>query len=589
MYTLDPIIATDFYKVHHKFQYHPLTELIYSNFTPRSNRLAPTYAGHVMDKLLNYGLQGFIKWFLIESFNVNFFKKNIAEIKTKYATLCGVDTSHIEALHALGYLPIEIKALPEGELVPMKVPTFTVKNTLPEFFWVVNYLESVMSDENWKVSTVATIAFEYRKLLEAYAIKTGSPIDFVKWQGHDFSMRGMSGVHDSAASGSGHLLSFTGTDTISAIDYINQLYHGDKTFVGASVPASEHSTASANILYNSRNLEQNGYNEDDVMFMSELLFLKRYITELYPTGVASYVSDTFDFFRVINEIAPALKNEIMSRQPDALGLNKVVFRPDSGNPVEILCGINYFIADDIEEATDYAEELFGNEQEHGECGEDEASYIFKVEDKFYEITVYPEWNRYDKQYYYIDGFQEAKVKPVELTPQQKGAVEVLWDHFDGTTTDKGYKLLDAHVGLIYGDSITLERAEEILRRLEEKGFASGNVVFGIGSYTYQYLTRDSFGFAMKATYQEVDGVGIELYKDPATDSGTKKSAKGLLCVKKLLGEYILHDQVDWAKEQTGELRTVFKDGKLYVDDSIDVIRQRVEKNLTQVLNSQYKI
>jgi nicotinamide phosphoribosyltransferase len=517
MYTIDPIIQTDFYKIHHKFQYHPKTEMIYSNFTPRSNRLAPVYGSNrKIRKVVNFGLQGFIKNFLIGIFNKNFFQQDIAVIKAKYARLCGVDTTHIEELHALGYLPIKIKALPEGELIPMKVPMFTVKSTLPKFYWLVNYLETVMSDEIWKPTTVATIAFEYRKLLEHYATKTGSPLDFVKWQGHDFSMRGMSGMVDAAASGSGHLLPFTGTDTIPAIDYLEQLYGGLNTFVGASVPASEHSTASANILFNARQIKGETDTEE-VMYEAERAFLKRYITEIYPTGVASYVSDTFDFFRVINEIAPSLKKEIMSRQPDALGLNKVVFRPDSGDPVEILCG------------------------------------------------------------------QDVTDENIERTPEQKGAVEVLWDHFGGTITETGHKLLDCHVGLIYGDSITLSRAEEILRKLEQKGFASGNVVFGIGSFTYQYLTRDTFGFAMKATYQVVDGEGIELFKDPVTDSGTKKSARGLLLVTKDDLGYNLIDQVDGATEEIGCLRTVFKDGVLTVDDDLATIRTRVEQNLIQEL------
>jgi nicotinamide phosphoribosyltransferase len=387
---------------------------------------------------------------------------------------------------------------------------------------------------------------------------------------------------DAAASGAGHMLSFTGTDTIPAIDYLEQLYGGLNTFVGASVPASEHSTASANILFNVRQIKDETDNEE-VMYEAERAFLKRYITEIYPTGVASYVSDTFDFFRVINEIAPSLKKEIMSRQPDALGLNKVVFRPDSGDPVEILCGADLEQAEDEDDAEEWAKEFFYETVEHGEMGDEEGSYLFDIDGKTVKVTVKPWWNRHDKQYYYIDGWQETKFEVIERTPEQKGAVEVLWDHFGGTITETGHKLLDCHVGLIYGDSITLSRAEEILRKLEAKGFASGNVVFGIGSFTYQYLTRDTFGFAMKATYQVVDGEGIELFKDPVTDSGTKKSARGLLIVTKDDLGYNLIDRVDGATEEIGCLRTVFKDGVLTVDDDLATIRTRVEQNLIQNL------
>lgn len=106
-------------------------------------------------------------------------------------------------------------------------------------------------------------------------------------------------------------------------------------------------------------------------------------------------------------------------------------------------------------------------------------------------------------------------------------------------------------GIIYGDGITLERAVAICVRLKAKGFASTNVVLGIGSFTYQYNTRDTFGFAMKATYGEVNGVGRPIFKNPVTDDGTQKSAKGLRKVAEVGNSYILKDDVSWEEEQTG--------------------------------------
>lgn len=147
--------------------------------------------------------------------------------------------------------------------------------------------------------------------------------------------------------------------------------------------------------------------------------------------------------------------------------------------------------------------------------------------------------------------------------------------FGGTITDKGYKLLDSHIGAIYGDSITRQRAIDISQRLMDKGFAS-QVVLGIGSYTYQYNTRDTFGIAMKATYIEVDGEGREIFKTPITDDGTKKSATGLLCVKKENGEYILKDKVSWEEESQSELKTVFKDGKMIKETTLPQIRERIK-------------
>lgn len=566
---INPMTACDFYKVGHKDMYPKGTTMIYSNFTPRSNRLAPSAGAKKPEKILWYGLQGFIKSFLIEAFHYGFFSKPKAVVVSEYKRRVDmslgegvVGTEHIAALWDLGYLPIEIKALPEGSLVDIKVPVLTIKNTLPEFFWLTNYLETAISTELWKPTTTATTAFEYRKILTQYAKETGAPLDFVLWQGHDFSYRGLSGLND-AASASGHLVSFLGTDTIPAVDYLEAFYGGLNTFIGGSVPATEHSVMCA------------GGKE------SEIETFRRLITEVCPSGVVSIVSDTWDFWHVITDMAAELKPEIMARTPNAIGLNKVVFRPDSGDPVEIICGleIKEIKADTLEEAKQWAEDLVEMrvraETDHGEMGDDAPSDYFIFDGQVYLAQVELEWNRYDKQYYYIDGSRLVSFEPVKLTPAQKGAVECLWDTFGGTINAEGFKMLDEHVGLIYGDSITLERAEQILKRLKAKGFASSNVVFGIGSYTYQYVTRDSFGFAMKATYAEVNGEGSELFKDPITDNGTKKSAKGLLRVEFEDGKFVLYDQQTKEQEAQGCLQTVFKDGKLVKETSIEEIRNIV--------------
>jgi len=152
-------------------------------------------------------------------------------------------------------------------------------------------------------------------------------------------------------------------------------------------------------------------------------------------------------------------------------------------------------------------------------------------------------------------------------------VELLWDVFGGTITDQGYKMLDSHIGAIYGDSITLERADEICSRLMKKGFAS-QVVFGIGSFTYQYNTRDTFGTAMKVTYVEINGEPIEIFKKPVTDDGTKFSAKGLLkVIKNSEGEFELLDQVSWKEEEEGCLQTVFFNGQAVNETTLGDIRK----------------
>lgn len=490
---INPLTAIDFYKADHRRQYPKGTQFVYSNFTPRSSNIFKNvYGDNFDDRVVFFGLQYFIKDFLINTWNEEFFKKPKDEVVAAYKRRMdcalgpeAISVEHIAELHDHGTLPIQIKALPEGALVNEKIPVLTMVNTDPKFFWLTNYLESVMSCYLWKPMTSATIARNYRILLDEFAKETGSDPELVQFQAHDFSFRGMSGLEDAACSGAGHLVSFSGTDTVPAIDFMEEYYGADvtKELVGASVPATEHSV----MCMGSKEGEKETY--------------KRLITEVYPSGIVSIVSDTWDFWKVVTEFMLEFKDLVLARD------GKVVIRPDSGDPVKILCGD-----------------------------------------------------------------PEAK----KGSPEYKGAVECLWDIYGGSVTDKGYKLLDPHVGLIYGDSITLQRAKTILTNLKQKGFASGNVVFGVGSFTYQHTTRDVFGFAMKATYGVVDGIGpVSIFKDPVTDDGVKKSAKGLLQVVHDGASYVVRDEVTSNEETQGDLKVVFKDGKLLIEHTLAEIRKRV--------------
>lgn len=481
----NPFLLTDYYKVGHVFQYPANTQLVYSNLTPRKSRITG------VEEMVFFGLQYFVKEYLIGYFNENFFQqpkeKLLGGYKRRIVTSLGghlPSYEHIEDLHDLGYLPIEIKALPEGSKVPMRVPCVTLVNTKEEFYWLTNFLETLLSAIIWHPCTSATIAHEYRKLLNKYADETGMAAEFVQWQGHDFSFRGMSSLETAVLSGMGHLLSFTGTDTIPAIEALEKYYQADADteLIGGSVAATEHSVMCSG-------------SED-----GELETFRRLITEVYPAGIVSIVSDTWDLWKVCTEYLPALKTTILNRE------GKVVIRPDSGDPVKIICG-------NPEGKTD---------------------------------------------------------------AERKGVVELLWEVFGGTTTSKGYKLLDPHIGAIYGDSINIDRATRICEGLKAKGFAT-QVVFGIGSFTYQYNTRDTFGTAMKATYVVIDGQAREISKNPITDDGTKKSATGLLQVKKENGKYVLYDKVSWEEEKLSELKTVFKDGKLVKEVSLKEVREELRK------------
>lgn len=241
----------------------------------------------------------------------------------------------------------------------------------------------------------------------------------------------------------------------------------------------------------------------DYRMLAEAATIKHLMTNVYPTGIMSYVSDTYDFWRVVTDILPLLKKDIMARN------GKLVIRPDSGTPADILCG-----------------------------------------------TVRTGGN----------------------TPQEKGLIQCLWDTFGGTLTKSGYKLLDEHIGSIYGDSITLQVAEQICARLEARGFASVNWVAGVGSFTYQNVTRDTLGTAIKATYGVVNGEGRAIFKAPKTDSGEKNSAKGLLRVEKEGDDFVLYENQTWEQEASGALEPVFYNSQMLRIQTLAEIREILHGN-----------
>jgi len=491
-YVYPATLLCDFYKVSHKNQYPKGTELVYSTWTARTSRLAG------VKHVVAFGFQAFIQDYLIDYFNRHFFGRPQDEVVREYKRviqftlgIADPDAAHIAELHELGYLPIRIKAVKEGSLVPIKVPMLTIENTKPEFFWLTNYLETLMSCQLWLPANSATIAFEYRQILQDYALRTNGDTTGVPFQGHDFSMRGMGSLEAAKSSGAGHLLSFTGTDTIPAILYLEDHYHAniETELVGTSIPATEHSVMCA-------------HGRDE---MASYRYL---IKEVYPSGFVSIVSDTWDLWSVLDVVIRGLKEDIMSRD------GRVVIRPDSGDPVLILCG--------------------DPDSEH----------------------------------------------PLA----RKGVIEILWDIFGGTITERGYKQLDSHIGAIYGDAITLDRCREICEKLAQKGFASTNMVYGIGSFTYQYNTRDTFGFALKSTFTVVDGEERKIYKDPATDTNKmKKSQTGLVRVVEQDGTMNFIDNLSMEQynqfEGTDLLEDVFADGKLVRTHTLADIRARLLANL----------
>ena len=476
---LDFITLCDGYKLDHRRQYPAGTEYVYSNLTARSSRVEGVR--HVTF----FGLQYFLQRYLMQSALKTFFHQPRTKLISKYQRLLDgylgpnpIGTDHIAALHELGYIPLQFWALPEGTSVPLRVPMVTWENTHPDFFWVTNYIETLLSACLWMPCTSATTAKRYRRILDAHAAQSGDPA-FVDWQAHDFSFRGMGSPEVAAMSGLAHLIYFTGTDCVPALQLAEDYYDHDG-IAGGSVAATEHAVMCA------------GSQECELETFERIL-------HLYPSGIVSVVSDTWDLWKVLTEILPALRERILARE------GKLVIRPDSGDPADILCGPLL-------------------------------------------------WHQ-------------------PSTVQGKGVVESLWDIFGGTTNDRGYRVLDSHIGTIYGDSITVERAKDIGERLMAKGFASTNVVYGVGSFTYQYTTRDTYGMAIKATWAKVNGEERMLFKSPVTDDGTKRSAKGRMCVRRVDGELrcldgLTSDQVF----QDDLLEPVWRDGSFIRRQTLTEIR-----------------
>lgn len=583
----------DFYKADHRSQYPKGTEVIYSNFTARSGKHSnvPNSKG-----VLFVGLQLFIIDYLINEWNDSFFNKPKEEVVEKYrqriskALNKDFDIKHIRELHDLGYLPVSIKAMAEGSFVPYKVPVLTIKNTIPEFYWVTNMLESVLSCELWPLITTATTYREYLKTFYEYAELTGSEKSFVPFQAHDFSYRGMFGREAAAKSGlAGLLTGSMGTDCIPAIDLAEEYYPNPEEFkdefIAGSVSATEHSVMGSNIEL----LVNSNMSRSD----AEMQVFKELITETYPDGIVSIVSDTFDFWNVVTEILPKLHKEIISRN------GKLILRPDSGSPIKILCGDLEFTDYD---STDYnlpkfkslkqieeylVEEEFSVEDGYRSNSDDPFVtktdiHYFRFKDIYYKFEQVSNYScNYDP---YVGGFCYLKntshtLEVYNRTSQEKGLVECLWEIFGGTYNSKHYKVLNEKIGAIYGDSITLSIQKKILEKLKSKGFASSNVVLGVGSFSLTYVTRDSHGFAMKATSATINGNQIDIYKDPKTDDGTKKSAKGLLMVTNINGSFELMDQVTPKEEARGCLEKVFENGKLLKKYSLMEVRNLVKSGI----------
>lgn len=489
------LLLSDGYKQVHNRQYPEGTELLVSYLTPRKSRLLN------QDKMVFFGLQAFCKKYLMEYFDENFFSLPEETVREEYTRVVDVmlgkgncDVDKVIELHRLGYLPLEIWAVPEGSLVPMGVPCIEIHNTHPDFAWVVQWVESLLSSEIWKPCIHAGVGYLYRKIVDKYyglTVDNGKNCKAIS----DFGFRGMSCLQEATKASAAWLCSFSGSATIPAATYLERYYNCNitKDDVVTNAISTEHSVMAANFSVDG--------NERD--------FIKRLLTEIYPNASFSMVSDTYDYWNLVDNILPTLKDEIMTHN------GKLLVRPDSGDIVEI-----------------------------------------SIE-----------------------------------------TIKHLWNIFGGTINSKGYKVLDPHIGCVYGDGVTQNRANTIYQKLMDAGFAANNIVFGAGSFSFACLeedngilnpyTRDTYSVAVKATAGVVDGKYIPIFKDPKTDRvaghNFKKSQRGFCSVTyNENGELQFKDGFDSFQHDNTAMKKVFgvdgSENKQYNTETIHEIRNRLHNN-----------
>ena len=456
-------LLTDSYKITHHYFYPKGTKKIYSYLESR--------VGAEFNKTIFYGLQYIIKKYL-EGKAVT--QEKIDEADNLMRTHLGEGIFNREGWQYIldefdGMLPIEIKAVPEGTPVDVGNVLMTVENTDDKCYWLVNYLESLLL-QVWYPSTIATLSAEVRKLANFYLDVTGSDKSNLDFMLHDFGYRGATSTESSMLCGSAHLLSFSGTDTIPALT-IPENYYNDSDVYGFSVQATEHSVMTS--------LGQEGEIEQALN-----------VIENAKNGILSMVIDSYDYRNFLKQ-ASTDGSELNDAIVKFLSIdgNKIVFRPDSGEPVSTT----------------------------------------------------------------ID------------------CLNILEKGFGSYNTEKGYKVFDANIGLLWGDGLNYHKIRDILFAMKSNGWAAENIIFGMGGGLHSSVNRDTQRNAFKCSAQLRDGQWFDIFKNPLDSS--KKSKTGRF---KLIEDDGSFKTISIDDEGDDILRTVFKDGKLLVDEKYCDVKLRAQ-------------
>ena len=317
MIRYNPLLCLDFYKTCHADQYPiGLTKMV-SYYTPRMTRLDDT------NKVTMFGLQAFIQEYLIEAFKENFFDRPCDEVIKEYKRVLnctintdGVGEQRLKSLHELGYLPLQIRAVPEGVRTNIKVPQIEISNTHPDFVWLVNSIETMLSCTMWHTQVSAEVGYRYRQIVNEYAdITCDDSVVRARLLG-DFSMRGQESVESATKSSAAFCLSFLNTATVPAILWLERNYCCDARLedVAYGALSTEHSVMCSNYAVDG----------------DEVTHLRRLLTEIYPNQSFSMVSDSYDYWNLVDNILPQVRDEVLAHN----GILSI--RGDSGDPVMVV-------------------------------------------------------------------------------------------------------------------------------------------------------------------------------------------------------------------------------------------------------------
>ena len=454
------VMLADSYKYSHSEQYPKNTVKMFDYMEARSNK--------VYHETVFFGLQAMLK----EYFSTPITMDEVLQAKS-YADMHGVPfdlKGWVYIVQELGgNLPVEIRAVPEGTVVPNKNVLVTIESTDKNVPWIVGWMETVLM-KVWYPCTVATKSYNVRKMIQKYYDLAGATT-WVDFQYHNFGDRGSSSVETAAIGGAAHLTQFMGTDNFNSLMYINEYYGVEGNCAGFSIAASEHSTVT------SRGRE------------GEFEFYNEYLEINKGRSLVACVMDSYDIFKAVDYITSGdFKEKVESDEYPTW-----VIRPDSGEPITVLREI-------------------------------------------IEIMI-------------SNGVKYTK-------------------------NERGYILFDKY-RLIWGDGITPETMEEILKYMLSHGYSPENIAFGSGGDLMQNVTRDTLGFAVKCSSITLDdGTMRDVYKDPITDSG-KVSKKGEMTLVKQGNDYVTMrtNNMDSLDLQDEILETVYVNGQLVKEYTFDEIRK----------------